>query len=813
MNGYGTTEPNQTLVQSAANNNVAGLKTLNNLPVTTPEGKGAIGYAESPDATTAKYSFGVSLKLTQNITLYVIWKDLISVTFDLNGAQGASITKYASNSDYVTTPEAPTRDGYEFLGWALDKNATTGNKANQSIFVGGTSSTSVTYYAIWTNKAILSFDLNNPSASGIINPISADSDGNVKIPSFSNNLTYYKFLGWAFDKDATVATYNPNQTIQITSSKTLYAIWQQTATIVFSPNGGEGTIRTFNLKSLNEQIDFRLGFGYVKPNYELIGWATSATSTQTVMPANADTVTITEDKLGKTTTYYAVWQGKNVNLGFINNSDIEDTLDSLEPAVRYGQKIVIPDESYFDLHDGDYEFLGWTTSEYSFGDAIPEIAFEGGETVNVDALAPYDNASVIKLYAVIVESGYTYTKTVVEPTFEKDGYIDFVCNENPEKSYRQTISKNTLFYSYVEEAFFVSERNITAITTTIQQGSVNVGDTISVVLNDGTVSDVIVEGIEMYHKPLTTAKAGDSVGLIVDIDKDSVSKGSLICAKGKVIHTDAIYVKAHVLSKDEGGRQNPFTYNYRPQILIGGQQNTCVITEIYNLYDNEATNLAYPGKDYVLKIEVPQGATYSFYTWIGQQHKILENNKTVITFEVVARTQAQYNEFLEFCDVKINLQDGSDLKYYHVPRTTLVSELPKPTREGYTFIGWADQDELYDDIDLYDLIGGDTVAYYSTLRTYSKLYAHWIKNDFIVKSSEKVTNKGVTITADVLNADIKLTDTVLVWTGDGFVNSVVTGIFIGEKQYNDLTKGTENVTLLLRAVDDPLPEGSVLEIL
>jgi len=379
-------------------------------------------------------------------------------------------------------------------------------------------------------------------------------------------------LGWDFDKNATVASFHPGDEIQISEDKTLYAIWETTATLVFNPNGGTGADKRYSQKSLGDEIS--ISFEFTRTNYSFIGWATSPTATVTEYSADVKQFTIESNQLGKTTTLYAVWVGKAVTLGFINRTSVTDTLDSIYPIVRYGEQVEIPDASYFDLEGGDYRFLGWSTSEYSLGDEIPEIAYEGGENINVDALAVYEELGYITLYAVIVESNYTYSTTIVDATFEMDGYIDYTCEENPSKNYRQIISKNSLFYAYVYDVYNITNKG-TVIVTTIEQGSINEGDRISIVLKDGTIQDdVIIEGIELNSTTVQTAQAGDEVGLLVNIDKNSIQRGCLICEKGKALHTNTIYVKAQCFSKEDGGRTLPFFLNYRPQIVIGGKHPT-----------------------------------------------------------------------------------------------------------------------------------------------------------------------------------------------------------------------------------------------
>ena len=136
------------------------------------------------------------------------------------------------------------------------------------------------------------------------------------------------------------------------------------------------------------------------------------------------------------------------------------------------------------------------------------------------------------------------------------------------------------------------------------------------------------------------------------------------------------------------------------------------------------------------------------------------------------------------------------------------------------FVGWSlDKD---DEENL--LYSGDTL----TLTDATTLYAIWTDrykvtynmngygsvepNQIFEERAGNNNRIGLRITTDALNADVKLADEVLIWTGKDFITSIITDIFIGETQYNDLQKGTENVTLLLRGIDGTLPEGSIIMI-
>ncbi len=147
-------------------------------------------------------------------------------------------------------------------------------------------------------------------------------------------------------------------------------------------------------------------------------------------------------------------------------------------------------------------------------------------------------------------------------------------------------------------------------------------------------------------------------------------------------------------------------------------------------------------------------------------------------------------------------------------RDALVKDLPRPTREGYTFLGWADQDELYLDMEIYELVDSEDAIDYSTLRPRGKLYAQWLKHDLIVESSELIPGRGIAAYGTA-NSDISLMDEAIIFTGTDFIygsSYVVSYINVNGKSVDTAAAGTENAGIIIRNLEDLLPEGSIIMI-
>jgi len=119
----------------------------------------------------------------------------------------------------------------------------------------------------------------------------------------------------------------------------------------------------------------------------------------------------------------------------------------------------------------------------------------------------------------------------------------------------------------IEDVFSITGRG-TVVTGRVEQGTLNVGDPVEIIgLRE--LQKTTVTGVEMFRKLLDSALAGDNVGLLLrGIGKDDVERGQVIAKPGSITpHTD-FEAQVYVLTKEEGGRHNPFFDGYRPQFYF-----------------------------------------------------------------------------------------------------------------------------------------------------------------------------------------------------------------------------------------------------
>ncbi|MBQ7152561.1 MAG: elongation factor Tu, partial [Clostridia bacterium] len=124
------------------------------------------------------------------------------------------------------------------------------------------------------------------------------------------------------------------------------------------------------------------------------------------------------------------------------------------------------------------------------------------------------------------------------------------------------------FLMPVEDVFSISGRG-TVATGRVERGTLKVGDTVEIVGLIDEKIPTVVTGVEMFHKLLPQAEAGDNIGaLLRGIDKDGIERGQVL-AKPGTIHPHTKFVgHVYVLTEKEGGRSKPFFAGYRPQFYF-----------------------------------------------------------------------------------------------------------------------------------------------------------------------------------------------------------------------------------------------------
>ncbi len=230
---------------------------------------------------------------------------------------------------------------------------------------------------------------------------------------------------------------------------------------------------------------------------------------------------------------------------------------------------MVDDDELLDLVEMETRDL---LSSYDFpGDGIPIIRGSARDALtseNTDTSAPE--------YACILE----LMKAV-------DEYIP-----TPDRAADQP------FLMPVEDVFSISGRG-TVATGRVERGTLKLNDTVEIVGLTDEAKTTVITGIEMFHKLMDSAEAGDNVGcLLRGIDKKGIERGQVLAKPGSINPHTKFVAQVYVLTEKEGGRHKPFFSNYRPQFYFRTTDVTGVITL------PEGTEMCNPGDHVDMTVEL-----------------------------------------------------------------------------------------------------------------------------------------------------------------------------------------------------------------
>ncbi|MGO4383298.1 elongation factor Tu [Specibacter sp. RAF43] len=200
-----------------------------------------------------------------------------------------------------------------------------------------------------------------------------------------------------------------------------------------------------------------------------------------------------------------------------------------------------------------------------------------------------DNAPVVRVSGLkALEGDPVWVKSV-------EDLMDAVDNNVPDP----IRDKDKPFLMPVEDVFTITGRG-TVVTGRAERGTLSINSEVEIV-GIRPVQKTTVTGIEMFHKQLDEAWAGENCGLLLrGIKREDVERGQVIVKPGSITPHTNFEANVYILAKDEGGRHNPFYSNYRPQFYFRTTDVTGVITL------PEGTEMVMPGDNTEMTVELIQ---------------------------------------------------------------------------------------------------------------------------------------------------------------------------------------------------------------
>ena len=226
---------------------------------------------------------------------------------------------------------------------------------------------------------------------------------------------------------------------------------------------------------------------------------------------------------------------------------------------------MVDDEEILELVEVEVREL--LSSQGFDGDNAPVVRVSGLKALEGD---PHWTEQVLKLMEAVDES-------IPDPVRDKD---------KP-------------FLMPIEDVFTITGRG-TVVTGRAERGTLSINSDVEIVGIRPT-QKTTVTGIEMFHKQLDEAWAGENCGLLLrGTKREDVERGQVVVVPGSVTPHTEFEGTAYILSKEEGGRHNPFYTNYRPQFYF----RTTDVTGVISL--PEGTEMVMPGDTTDMKVELIQ---------------------------------------------------------------------------------------------------------------------------------------------------------------------------------------------------------------
>jgi elongation factor Tu len=201
---------------------------------------------------------------------------------------------------------------------------------------------------------------------------------------------------------------------------------------------------------------------------------------------------------------------------------------------------------------------------------------------------PGDDIPIVQVSALkALEGDPEWTPKILELMEAVDSYIPEPVRDTDKP-----------FLMPIEDVMTIPGRG-TVVTGRIEQGQLKVGEEIEIVGIHEKVEKTVVTGLEMFHKTLDFAQAGDNAGaLLRGVKREEVERGQVLAKPGSITPHTHFKGEVYVLSKEEGGRHTPFFNGYRPQFYF----RTTDVTGSIQL--PQGTEMVMPGDNVQMTIEL-----------------------------------------------------------------------------------------------------------------------------------------------------------------------------------------------------------------
>ncbi|MBR6251198.1 MAG: InlB B-repeat-containing protein, partial [Bacteroidales bacterium] len=321
------------------------------------------GWNRNEAGTSTDYADGEVVKNLASedgeiVSLYAQWTaNTYRIVFKANDGTGKmddEIMTYGIEANL--TPNAFTRDGYTFAGWATSadgKGARYENKQAVKNLVGDNNG-EIKLYAQWTPITYtVVFYANNAKATGTTESQKFTYDEAKTLSKNGFVIDGHTFLGWSTSINGAVEYIDEQTVVNITNTPdatiSLYAVWTANAYyIVFDGNGNTGGSMARQQVVFDESV-FLNNNAYTRLGFTFNGWNTAADGSGSAYIDHAVVSNLTTEANG-VVTLYAQWKA-----GIYTVTTDQFTTSNVAAATMGTVVTLTP------IYREGYEFVGWTT--------------------------------------------------------------------------------------------------------------------------------------------------------------------------------------------------------------------------------------------------------------------------------------------------------------------------------------------------------------------------------------------------------------------------------------------------------------------
>lgn len=415
----------------------------------------------------------------------------------------------------------------------------------------------------------------------------------------------YLFDGWATASNATVPEYVPGDTITLTQSVTLYAVWSPMLTITYNGNGStSGSVPAdHGYKSGEPAIVHGNTGNLVKTGHVFEGWKSTSGTVTGITYAPGDTITMTQS-----ITLYANWIPTST-IAYNGNGNTGGSVPVDSGAYKQGVTATVYGNTG-NLVKIDHTFGGWTTES-----GVAEGTYAPGDTFTITGnvifyakwiqipkyLITYQAGIGGSLSGSVTESVYSGSFPVSVPTatpeigntflgWSKDGGATLLTSDQLAST---DVTGDVTYTAYFKPPVTLSSLTLDSASYTLERGSTHQTVTTAVYSNNSTFT--LSSGVT-YSSSNANVASVNGTGLVTALNDGQTV---ITATYGDKQAQATVTVNTH---ESSGGGSTPANPGF--QIIVDGvMQEQLATAQQTTVNGQKMTTITLDGKKVMDKLD------------------------------------------------------------------------------------------------------------------------------------------------------------------------------------------------------------------